>query len=117
LRVSRRPDDYPAVGVVPEETVSKNESSGVRKVFRKYLEALSVAAQHQDATEGTFYPPLKTLVENLATLLGHRKIVVVSQPRAVDGNMPDFRVWDGNTKVIGYTEAKPPNPRLAGTSP
>ncbi|NPA33476.1 MAG: N-6 DNA methylase [Chlorobi bacterium] len=64
---------------------------------------------HRDAREESLYPALKELLENMAEILGHREIDITVLPKKTDAGNPDFRVWDGHAKVIGYLEAKSPN--------
>ncbi len=34
------------------------------------------------------------------------------QPRPTEAGNPDFRVWDGTSRIVGYIEAKPPTEEL-----
>lgn len=77
-------------------------------LFKDYLRELANIAQRGDAREESFYPALKDLVEKIARELGHASVQVTPQPRPTEAGNPDFRVWDGQDRVIGYIEAKPP---------
>ena len=73
----------------------------------EYLKAISKTAKQADATEPSYYPALKDLLEAFAAESGHSKVQVTAQPKKTEAGNPDFRVWDGKQHVIGYVEAKP----------
>ncbi len=78
-------------------------------MLEDYLKALLKTAKQADATEPSYYPALKSLVEALADESGNPKVQVTAQPKKTEAGNPDFRVWDGKQHVIGYIEAKAPN--------
>lgn len=73
-----------------------------------YVKAVWKIAQQGDATEPSYYPALKNLLEAFAKESGHAKAQVTAQPKKTEAGNPDFRVWDGKQHIIGYIEAKPP---------
>ncbi|SRR5712692_10297342 len=77
-------------------------------MLEEYLKGISKTAQKGDATEPSYYPTLKDLLEAFAKTSGHGKAQVTAQPKKTEAGNPDFRVWDGKQHIIGYIEAKPP---------
>lgn len=77
-------------------------------VLKEYLKEIFKTAQKGDATEPSYYPALKDLLEAFAQESSLAKVQVTSQPKKTEAGNPDFRVWDGKQHVIGYVEAKPP---------
>jgi len=68
---------------------------------------------HQgDAREETYYGVFERFLENYAKELGTKNITVTALPKKTEAGNPDFRVWDGSHKVIGYIEAKKPDANL-----
>ncbi len=72
-----------------------------------YLHSIADLTQRGDATEESYYPALKDLLEALAQVQGKTAQVTVL-PKQTEAGNPDFRVWDGSHQVIGYIEAKAP---------
>jgi len=83
-----------------------------KRIFKDYLAALAEVVRLGDAREESFYPALKGLLETLARELGYGDLRVTVQPRPTEAGNPDFRVWDGTSRVTGYLEAKPPETNL-----
>ncbi len=77
-----------------------------------YLANLHALMQRGDAREESFYPSLKSLIENLAAELGKKQIDVTVLPKKTEAGNPDFRVWDGKLNIVGYIEAKQPQTNL-----
>jgi len=78
-------------------------------MLKKYLEDISKQSIRGDAREESFYPALKTLLEEYAEKTKNKGIHVTNQPKKTEGGSPDFRVWDGEQSVVGYIEAKDPS--------
>ncbi len=76
-------------------------------MLEEYLKGISKTAQKGDATEPSYYPTLKQLLENFAKSSGHTRAHVTSLPKKTEAGNPDFRVWDGKQHIVGYIEAKP----------
>lgn len=71
-----------------------------------YLSNLSKTIARGDAREESFYPALKDLITAFAHDRGKKQVDVTVLPKQTDAGNPDFRVWDGSHRVIGYIEAK-----------
>lgn len=81
-------------------------------LFSSYLEALARSSRTGDAREESFYPALQKLMHQAAQRNGYTDIQVTVQPRPTEAGNPDFRVWDGMSRIVGYIEAKPPTEEL-----
>jgi len=77
-------------------------------MFAHYLTSLSRTIARGDAREESYYPALKDLITAFAHENGKKKVDVTVLPKQTDAGNPDFRVWDGSHRVIGYIEAKAP---------
>lgn len=71
------------------------------QALKTYLAAVEQAHRAGNATEHTYRPAFKTLIEALA---GHG-VTAVNEPRQIDCGAPDFIVVRG-TVPLGYIEAK-----------
>jgi type I restriction-modification system DNA methylase subunit len=76
-----------------------------------YLDAIAALTQRGDAREESYYPILKALLEKLAQEL-NQPLQVTILPKKTEAGSPDFRIWDGAYRVIGYIEAKAPGTNL-----
>jgi hypothetical protein len=83
----------------------------VDKILKSYLDSIADLTRRGDAREESYYPALKDLLEALARARG-RTVQVTVLPKPTEAGSPDFRVWDGSQKVIGYIEAKAPGTNL-----
>ena len=77
-------------------------------ILKKYLHDLAEIARRGDAREESFYGALSGLLTDIAATAGRADIQVTTQPRPTDAGNPDFRIWNGTDRVIGYIEAKKP---------
>ena len=73
-----------------------------------YLKHLFELGRRGDAREETFYPALDALLRAHAANAGRANIHVTILPKKTEGGNPDFRVWDGTSRIVGYIEAKAP---------
>lgn len=80
--------------------------------LKHYFHALHEAARRGDAREESFYSVLQGFLSDCAREQGHQKVHVTVNPRPTEGGNPDFRVWDGDQRIIGYVEAKQPGTDL-----
>ncbi len=78
------------------------------KLFAAYLRDLSAVHRPGDAREESFYSTLVRLIDEIAKATGRQNIQITVQPRPTEAGNPDFRVWDGERRIVGYIEAKPP---------
>ncbi len=83
-----------------------------RAYFKTYLQRLVKIVRREDAREETFYPALADLIRQIAAATGRADIQVTILPRPTEAGNPDFRVWDGTSRIVGYIEAKPPSEEL-----
>jgi len=59
-----------------------------------------------------FYPALQSLLETAALAHGKTGVQVTMLPKPTEAGNPDFRVWDGQSRIMGYVEAKTPGANL-----
>jgi hypothetical protein len=88
-----------------------SQRSPFQSIFDSYLNALFELARRGDAREESHYLALNDLLNTLAKAQGH-VIQVTMLPKPTEAGNPDFRVWDGSYRVIGYIEAKAPGANL-----
>lgn len=81
-------------------------------MLKQYIRNIFDTEQHGDAREESFYSSLEKLIESYAGEKKLKNIHVTTLPKKTDGGNPDFRVWDGKQKIIGYIEAKKPGTDL-----
>ena len=82
------------------------------KMFEQYIANILKIVRQGDAREESYYSELKTLLEEFANSISRKNIIVTIQPRKVESNNPDFRVWNERQNIIGYIEAKTPETNL-----
>ncbi|HKJ33522.1 MAG TPA: type ISP restriction/modification enzyme [Balneolales bacterium] len=81
-------------------------------MLENYLKKISDRIIKGDFREESFYPALGELLMDAAETLKFRNVDVTQLPRKTEAGNPDFRVWDGRHKIIGYLEAKQPDTDL-----
>ena len=79
-----------------------------KTIFSTYLKDLTVVARQGDAREESFYSALEKMLEKVAHTTGRTHVHVTTLPRPTEGGNPDFRLWNGTDRIIGYIEAKKP---------
>ena len=79
-----------------------------KTIFSTYLKNLAAVARQGDAREESFYPALAKMLEEMACATGKTDVHVTTLPRPTEGGNPDFRLWNGADRIIGYVEAKKP---------
>ena len=79
-----------------------------KPVFAKYFRELSAVALQGDAREESFYPTLAEMLAAVAKATGRAHVRVTTLPKPTDAGNPDFRLWNGTDRIIGYVEAKKP---------
>lgn len=77
-------------------------------MLKTYFQDLFNTTKTGDATEESYYPDLKRLIENWGKQKG-KKFYITPLPKRTEAGNPDFRIWDGKSKIVGYIEAKAPN--------
>jgi hypothetical protein len=79
-----------------------------RAIFTDYFKALHVVAQQGDAREESFYPALAQMLQAVAQATHRTHIRVTTLPKPTESGNPDFRLWNGTDRIVGYVEAKNP---------
>jgi hypothetical protein len=80
----------------------------IKALFTKYLKNLSTVALQGDAREESFYQALAEMLGEVAKVSGRTHVRVTTLPKPTDVGNPDFRLWNGTDRIIGYVEAKKP---------
>ncbi|MCX7591522.1 MAG: hypothetical protein N2255_07835 [Kiritimatiellae bacterium] len=83
-------------------------SDRAKTIFRTYFEHLFAMAARGDAREESFYPALAAMLKAVAQATGRSHIEVTTLPKKTDAGNPDFRLWNGTDRIVGYIEAKHP---------
>ncbi|HLP60570.1 MAG TPA: type ISP restriction/modification enzyme, partial [Candidatus Deferrimicrobium sp.] len=78
----------------------------MKNILNRYLKEVHELFDRGDAREESFYPTLEKLIASTAVFLEKKKIDVTILPKKTEGGNPDFRIWDGKSKIVGYIEAK-----------
>lgn len=81
-------------------------------MLKPYLKKLNEIASYKDAREESFYEALSELLGNYAEDTSRKNVHITTLPKKSDAGNPDFRVWDGKQKIVGYVEAKTPDKNL-----
>ena len=79
-----------------------------KTIFSTYLNNLAAVARQGDAREESFYPALADMLKEIAHATGKTDVHVTTLPKPTEGGNPDFRLWNGTDRIIGYVEAKKP---------
>jgi len=77
-------------------------------LFEAYFQELHAKAQQGDAREESFYPALAKMLEAVANATGRTHVRLTTLPKPTDAGNPDFRLWNGKDRIVGYVEAKNP---------
>lgn len=77
-------------------------------MLKSYLKYITEISSRGDAREESFYIALSQLLDDYAESTGRKNIHVTTLPKKTEAGNPDFRVWDGNIRQVGYIEAKAP---------
>lgn len=73
-----------------------------------YLEQLFSIITQGDSREESYYSSLEELLYNYTNSLGKTQIHITTLPKKTEAGNPDFRIWDGKQRIVGYIEAKHP---------
>jgi predicted helicase len=73
---------------------------------KQYLSNIFKTHHKGDAREESYYKHLADFLVLFAESHLNKKIDVTILPKKTEAGNPDFRIWDGKKKVIGYIEAK-----------
>ena len=81
-------------------------------MLNAYVKEILEVARQGDATEESYYSTLKDFLMEFAIATSKKDIHITILPKKTEAGNPDFRIWDGKQKIIGYIEAKPPETNL-----
>lgn len=79
-----------------------------KAMLTDYFKAITDVASQGDAREESFYSCLEMLLEQFAASTDRSGVHVTTLPKKTEAGNPDFRVWNGQDRIIGYIEAKKP---------
>jgi len=77
-------------------------------MLKAYLKRIYEVAQTGDAREESYYSSLEELLRAFADSIDKKHVHTTTLPKKTEAGNPDFRVWDGRQKIVGYIEAKEP---------
>ncbi|HHX67082.1 MAG TPA: DNA methyltransferase, partial [Gallicola sp.] len=77
-------------------------------MFNEYLKEIFRTINKGDSREESLYGTLKILFQDYGNSI-NKKIDVTILPKQTEAGNPDFRIWDGKSRIIGYVEAKNPD--------
>jgi predicted helicase len=75
-------------------------------MLKTYLKQIAETSKHGDAREESYYPVLKSLLDDYCRSVEKKKVHITILPKNTEAGNPDFRVWDGKQHITGYIEAK-----------
>ncbi len=71
-----------------------------------YIKRIFETARRGDTREESYYSTLEDFLKEFAGSTNKKKIHVTTLPKKTEAGNPDFRIWDGRQKIVGYIEAK-----------
>ena len=74
-------------------------------MLKSYISRIVKTFNRGDAREESYYHILKWLIDEYS-LSQRKKLEVTILPKSTDAGNPDFRIWDGKFRIVGYIEAK-----------
>jgi len=81
-------------------------------MLKDYLKEIHQTYSKGDAREESYYNVLERLILGTAEVVKKSRIQVTINPKKTEGGNPDFRIWDGKSRIVGYIEAKKPETNL-----
>ncbi|MFZ1978176.1 MAG: N-6 DNA methylase, partial [Bacteroidota bacterium] len=81
-------------------------------MLKEFLTKIASTTAQGDAREESYYGHFSNFLESYAEETGKKHIQITTLPKKTEAGNPDFRVWDGRQKVVGYIEAKKPGENL-----
>lgn len=75
-------------------------------MVESYLQNIFNTFQKGDAREESYYEHLASFLRIFSEQIKNKKIDITILPKKTEAGNPDFRIWDGKQKIIGYIEAK-----------
>lgn len=70
-------------------------------MLKVYLKEISDTSLRGDAREESYYPTLKSFLEDFCHTLNKTYIHITTLPKKTEAGNPDFRIWDGNQHIMG----------------
>ena len=84
----------------------------ISEILKAFVEEITTSIKKGDAREESFYPAFADMMGALLEEVGKQGIHITTLPKRTEAGNPDFRLWDGTSKIIGYVEAKKPGADL-----
>lgn len=81
------------------------------EIAAEYRRRIEEVEERGNAREESYYSCLEELLSRFAAATG-RDVHVTTLPRRQEGGLPDFQVWRGRHRIVGYVEAKRPGTAL-----
>jgi len=81
-------------------------------MIKEFLTNIAETTVQGDAREESYYGHFANFLESFAEETGKKHIQITTLPKKTEAGNPDFRVWDGKQKIVGYIEAKKPGEKL-----
>lgn len=78
-------------------------------MLKDYISSIYETYTRGDAREESYYSTLEEFLKQYARSINKIGFNVTTLPEKTEAGNPDFRIWDGKQKVIGYIEAKSPD--------
>jgi hypothetical protein len=75
-------------------------------MIETYIKKIASSTAQGDAREESYYGNFSNFLESFAVETGKKHIQITTLPKKTEAGNPDFRVWDGKQKIVGYIEAK-----------
>jgi len=92
--------------------MNKTERIKLERVLIAYFKEIHKIYAGGDFREESFYPSVKSLVEDCSKLFQMQaEASVLVLPKKTEAGIPDFRI-DKNGEIVGYVEAKSPDTNL-----
>ena len=82
------------------------------QTIKEFLTNIAETTVQGDAREESYYGHFSNFLKSFADETGKKHIQITTLPKKTEAGNPDFRVWDGKQKIVGYIEAKKPGEKL-----
>ena len=78
-------------------------------MLKSYLKKIHRVAGQGDAREESYYSTLELLLQDVAQSLSKPALHITTLPKTTEAGNPDFRIWNGRDRIVGYIEEKAPS--------
>jgi hypothetical protein len=75
-------------------------------LFNQYLKNPADVSLRGDAREESFSAALEQLLKQVAEATARNHVHITTLPKPTEAGTPDFRVWNGTDRIIGYQVAE-----------